>query len=363
MPPTDHGLIIRTVSYGHEKHPVTRKRVIVAPVGLLPLDGDEARYKLKVLAGPRWTVRPPKDGGVAPVEDQTWGAHGYIKISIEDFPEPVQNLKFATDTLLNLCKAANDLEDPMDDIPIDERHVVAFYKRKAGYDKWGHRPSLSDFPVDWLHVPQEEATEMEELADAEDDLMEADFAGMAEIIDASYGAIDEEEEEIVSNAWAKWDAAREEALERGDKEAASIPWVRPPNDAEFRKEMEEEIREMAGEDWMAVYEQLRGGFRRDTYVEEEEDRLLLYDEDEDEVDEDDEDALEEDEEEQEAALEDETEEGQEELEEDGEEPDEDEQQPEREDEEEFEEDGEGEQDSQLDKEPTDWSDAREPPRR
>jgi hypothetical protein len=62
-------------------------------------------HKFKVLAGVRWTPDPPKDAGVGLNENGR--EHGYIKISCEDFPEPAQNLKWASDVIDRLIEEAN----------------------------------------------------------------------------------------------------------------------------------------------------------------------------------------------------------------------------------------------------------------
>lgn len=104
-PPPSQPLVIRSIAYGGEEHPVIRKRVIVTPVSRLPLKNDAAIHKFKLLAGPRWSPEAPKDSGLGHVEDS--GAHGYIKISCEDFPEPAMNLKWASDALDRLIAEAN----------------------------------------------------------------------------------------------------------------------------------------------------------------------------------------------------------------------------------------------------------------
>jgi len=70
----------------------------------LPLRDKAAVHKIKILAGPRWSQKPPADSGVSGIAD--WG-NGYIKISCEDFPNPAMNLKWASDTLDKLVAAAN----------------------------------------------------------------------------------------------------------------------------------------------------------------------------------------------------------------------------------------------------------------
>lgn len=75
------------------------------PVAQLPLRDEDAIHKFKILAGPRWTPDPPKDAGVGPNEANR--EHGYMKISCEDFPEPAQNLKWASDVIERLIAEAN----------------------------------------------------------------------------------------------------------------------------------------------------------------------------------------------------------------------------------------------------------------
>lgn len=93
------------IDYAGEEHPATVKRSVVVPVGQLPLQGDDAIHKIKLLAGPRWTPDPPSDSGVGPNEPDR--EHGYIKISCEDFPKPAMNLKWASDALDRLIAEAN----------------------------------------------------------------------------------------------------------------------------------------------------------------------------------------------------------------------------------------------------------------
>jgi small subunit ribosomal protein S35 len=106
VPPTPATpLIVRSIHYGGEEHPATVKRTIVVPVSHLPLQGDDAIHKIKLLAGPRWTPTPPSDSGVGP--DEPGMEHGYIKIACEDFPQPAMNLKWASDALDRLIVEAN----------------------------------------------------------------------------------------------------------------------------------------------------------------------------------------------------------------------------------------------------------------
>jgi small subunit ribosomal protein S35 len=97
-------VIVRTTEYIGEEHPIENKRVIVVPVDDLPLRDDDAIHKLKLLAGQRWSIRPPRDAGVSPA--QGWG-NGFIKIACDRFPKPAMNLKWACDTLDKLLEEAN----------------------------------------------------------------------------------------------------------------------------------------------------------------------------------------------------------------------------------------------------------------
>ena len=90
--------------YQGESHPAVIKRVIVVPVDELPLSGEQAIHKIKLLAGSRWTPNPPIDAGVG--RNEEWG-NGFIKISCESFPKPSMNLRWASDTLNKLVEVAN----------------------------------------------------------------------------------------------------------------------------------------------------------------------------------------------------------------------------------------------------------------
>ena len=90
--------------YQGESHPAIFKRVIVVPVDQLPLNGEQAIHKIKLLAGPRWTPNPPTDSGVG--RNEEW-KNGFIKISCESFPKATMNLKWVSDTLDKLVDEAN----------------------------------------------------------------------------------------------------------------------------------------------------------------------------------------------------------------------------------------------------------------
>ncbi|KAL0071922.1 37S ribosomal protein S24, mitochondrial [Marasmius tenuissimus] len=151
QPQNSDALIVRSLDYGGEDHPAIKKRVVVVAVDSLPLRDQDAVHKFKLLAGPRWTLRPPADAGVSGIAG--WG-NGFVKISCEDFPQPTQNLKWISDTLDKLIEEANNSKEKFTDIPLDIRHIYA----KARKDKKGEhlrgriygRPTIHDFPQEWL---------------------------------------------------------------------------------------------------------------------------------------------------------------------------------------------------------------------
>ncbi|KAF4623931.1 hypothetical protein D9613_001718 [Agrocybe pediades] len=152
IPPTpDTPLIVRSVHYQGEAHPVSLKRVIVAPVDQLPLKDDAAKHKFILLAGPRWSPVPHADAGVGGTE--IWG-NGYVKISCEDFPKASQNLKWASDTLDKMIEEANNGADSFADVPVDLRHLMSKVRKAKKGDHRGYRAfnrtTLRDFPQEWL---------------------------------------------------------------------------------------------------------------------------------------------------------------------------------------------------------------------
>jgi small subunit ribosomal protein S35 len=154
VPPTSASpLIVRSITYvGEKDHPVTPKRVVTVPVSQLPLAGPAAQHKFKLLAGARWTPEPPKDAGLG--KNESLGEHGYFKISCEDFPKAAMNLKWISDTIDRLIVEANDSADSFADVPLDLSHVYArARKAKKGEHyrgRLGPRPTLRDFPKEWL---------------------------------------------------------------------------------------------------------------------------------------------------------------------------------------------------------------------
>ncbi|KAI0639683.1 mitochondrial ribosomal subunit protein-domain-containing protein [Trametes polyzona] len=158
-PDASKPLVVRSISYGGEPHPAAAKRTIVVPVARLPLKNEAAIHKFKVLAGVRWTPDAPTDSGIN--AEENGGEHGYFKISCEDFPKAAMNLKWASDTLDRLLAAANDASETFADIPVDTRHVEArIRKAKKGghiYGRQTHRPTLKDFPKEWLPAPKPQA--------------------------------------------------------------------------------------------------------------------------------------------------------------------------------------------------------------
>ncbi|KAJ6604563.1 mitochondrial ribosomal subunit protein-domain-containing protein [Mycena vulgaris] len=149
--PPNSPLVVRSVDYAGEEHPITAKRVIVAAVDALPLKNKDAIHRIKILAGPRWTPNPPADGGVSGLEE--W-KNGYIKIACEDFPKPAMNLKWASDTMDRLVAHANNPRHDLKDVPVDLRHVYAkARKAKKGEhtrSRISARPSILDFPLEWI---------------------------------------------------------------------------------------------------------------------------------------------------------------------------------------------------------------------
>ncbi|KAJ7900251.1 mitochondrial ribosomal subunit protein-domain-containing protein [Mycena olivaceomarginata] len=150
-PPRDAPLVVRAVDYAGEEHPVTAKRAVVAAVDDLPLKNKDAIHRIKILAGPRWTPNPPKDGGISGLEE--W-KNGYIKIACEDFPQPAMNLKWASDAMDRLVAHANNPKHDLKDVPVDLRHVYAkARKAKKGEHTRSRvfaRPSILDFPLEWI---------------------------------------------------------------------------------------------------------------------------------------------------------------------------------------------------------------------
>lgn len=170
VPPTaGTPLVIRSVDYAGEEHPLTAKRTVVVPVVQLPLRDDLAIHKIKLLAGARWTPDPPKNAGV-PLDSEQ-GTHGYINIACEDFPQPAMNLKWISDTIDKLVSTANVrfcsvhcsstpdmlLQDEKSthyqDLPVDTRHIETKVRKAKKGDharRRTTRPSLKDFPEEWL---------------------------------------------------------------------------------------------------------------------------------------------------------------------------------------------------------------------
>lgn len=153
VPPShSNPLVVRSLSYGGEEHPAMRKRTVVVPVARLPLKDEHAIHTFKLLAGVRWSPEPPKDAGIGP--DETGREHGYLKISCEDFPKGPMNLKWISDTLDRLIAESNNAKKRFADIPMDTRHLDAKVRKakKGGhaYGRGNSRPTLKDFPKEWL---------------------------------------------------------------------------------------------------------------------------------------------------------------------------------------------------------------------
>lgn len=159
VPPTAATpLVIRSVDFSGEQHPLTAKRSVVVPVAHLPLRNEVAFQKAKLLAGVRWNPEPPRDSGISADEDAA--KHGFIKIACEDFPRANMNLKWISDTLDKLVLEANaEDEAPYQWLPLDTRHLDSKVRKSKKGDhvrgRGGLRPSLKDFPTEWLPKRQE----------------------------------------------------------------------------------------------------------------------------------------------------------------------------------------------------------------
>ncbi|GBE77818.1 hypothetical protein SCP_0107000 [Sparassis crispa] len=169
-PSSSTPLIVRSISFGGEEHPAVQKRTIVVPISHLPLRDASAIHKFKVLAGPRWSPEPPRDSGIGLNEGDE--EHGYFKISCEDFPKAAMNLKWASDALDRMLAEANNGEDKFADVPLDTRHIESkVRKAKKGdhvYGRGGKRPSIRDFPKEWLPVLRSATPEATEVGGSSD---------------------------------------------------------------------------------------------------------------------------------------------------------------------------------------------------
>ncbi|KAG8811786.1 hypothetical protein FRC17_002322 [Serendipita sp. 399] len=167
-------VLVRSVTYaGEPGHPVTPKRTIAVPLSRLPLMNEAALHNIKVMAGSRWVLEPPKDGGLpnprhsilyADSTAQVQGKdvidkHGYIKISCESFPEAQMNLKWCMDALRRLVKEANERGNSASngaftDIPLPTRHHDSRLRSHGtgggSYKAEKKRVTLEDFPREWL---------------------------------------------------------------------------------------------------------------------------------------------------------------------------------------------------------------------
>jgi len=160
IPPTSSTpLVIRSVNFAGEQHPLTAKRTVVVPIAHLPLRNEVAIQRAKLLAGVRWTPDPPRDSGIP--ADEGVVKHGFIKISCEDFPRANMNLKWISDTVDKLvCEANTEDETLYERLPLDTRHLDAKMRKAKKGDhvrgRGGLRPSLKDFPANWLPKRQQD---------------------------------------------------------------------------------------------------------------------------------------------------------------------------------------------------------------
>ncbi|EJT96702.1 hypothetical protein DACRYDRAFT_60093 [Dacryopinax primogenitus] len=145
VPQTLFPLRIRTFNYNGEQHPATRKVVLTCPVSCLSLP-PAALHKLKLLSGARWSPYPPTDAGVTPEEQEKEGGEGWIKISCEMFPEPLQNSKWCSDKLDLLVMESQRNPTYFLSVPLDTRHIHA---RERKHPRHTHL-RRADFPLEWI---------------------------------------------------------------------------------------------------------------------------------------------------------------------------------------------------------------------
>lgn len=160
-PPSDKYLTHRQLWYGGEEHPAEKKAVIVVPVSKLPLTQPSAIHKFKLIAGTRWSRERPKDSGFSSHELESLGEQGFIKISCEDTPDHGLNLKWCSDVLDRMVKESNDPTDAFSDVPVDDRHIRSRdRKQRTGklHARRAKRPTIDDFPKEWLPVGGPQAT-------------------------------------------------------------------------------------------------------------------------------------------------------------------------------------------------------------
>uniref|UniRef100_V5EL45 Likely mitochondrial ribosomal protein Rsm24p n=2 Tax=Kalmanozyma brasiliensis (strain GHG001) TaxID=1365824 RepID=V5EL45_KALBG len=136
-------LQFRFQHYQGENHPASRKVVLNVDVDELVKAGAvkdaKSKHKLLLLAGTRFQ----------PKSLQGEGDKGEIKISCELFPNERQNMKWCSDTLDALVKEANVRTKEVDELPLDLRSALIRQDKKRHYLRTD-RPSLKDFPKEWL---------------------------------------------------------------------------------------------------------------------------------------------------------------------------------------------------------------------
>ncbi|GFZ47987.1 hypothetical protein JCM24511_05734 [Saitozyma sp. JCM 24511] len=163
-PPTGPLRITSTIDLSDPTSPHHVKRVLVAPVTALPLEGSSAVHRLKLLAGPRWTPGRPGQSEAEP--EQGEGKDGWVKIAEERFPDARMNRKSVSDMLQRLVQAANDEASPLPaTVPLDPRHLLARQRKKRQRAVLRRAEALNGrneviggvkgFPAEWLSRPQE----------------------------------------------------------------------------------------------------------------------------------------------------------------------------------------------------------------
>lgn len=87
------------------------KRILQVPISLLPLKDDQARRRIKALAGSRWTIDTDGldwvSGEKVTANGREEEKDGFIKMSEESFPTGRMNRKWLSDVLDKLVKEAN----------------------------------------------------------------------------------------------------------------------------------------------------------------------------------------------------------------------------------------------------------------
>jgi small subunit ribosomal protein S35 len=104
-PPPRRPLVVRSISYGNEQHPVSAKKTVTVPLLALPLMTPDSIHKFIVLAGVHWSPEPPKNSGIG--TDEVISPLGYFRLSCERYPDGAMNLNWIMKTIDRLVKESN----------------------------------------------------------------------------------------------------------------------------------------------------------------------------------------------------------------------------------------------------------------